>query len=221
MGGPGRNTASGIAAAGADGVGLLAGLPDPIHDAQAVFRLLMMALAEPCQVRGLEAKLLVEAPSPLGPVAAACALTLLDFETPVFLDAPLRDAPDVAAFLKFHTGAPITDDPTQAHFAMICDVARAPALAGFAQGTAEYPDRSTTLFIQVDDWGDGDGTDGRLWFEGPGLAEAKPLAAAGQIPDFAEQWLQNRAGFPLGVDLVFVTATALAGLPRSSRLMGA
>jgi alpha-D-ribose 1-methylphosphonate 5-triphosphate synthase subunit PhnH len=38
---------------------------------------------------------------------------------------------------------------------------------------------------------------------------------SGLPADFVEIWQRNRAGFPLGVDLVLCTGTTLAALPRS------
>jgi alpha-D-ribose 1-methylphosphonate 5-triphosphate synthase subunit PhnH len=37
--------------------------------------------------------------------------------------------------------------------------------------------------------------------------------------DFAAQWAEIRAGFPLGVDLVFAADARLAALPRSTAII--
>uniref|UniRef100_UPI001954D889 phosphonate C-P lyase system protein PhnH n=1 Tax=Klebsiella pneumoniae TaxID=573 RepID=UPI001954D889 len=60
---------------------------DPVHEAQQAFRAVMNALARPGTIQLVAG--LAEAPAPLTPVAAAVVLALADFETSVFLDAPL------------------------------------------------------------------------------------------------------------------------------------
>ena len=89
-----------------------------------------------------------------------------------------------------------------------------PPLKVFAQGTPDYPDRSTTLLVQVDRL-DGFGHT----FEGPGINGRITFSAEPALPDFTRQLGENRAAFPCGVDLIFVTATTIAALPRSVRLV--
>lgn len=193
---------------------LAPGLGNPVHDAQAIFRAVMTALSEPCQPRTVDGSVLPAPPLPLNPVAAAVALTLFDFETPVFLDGALRRNDDVVGYLRFHTGAPLVDHPDQSQFAIIADVARCPRLSSFRQGTAEYPDESTTLILQVSRMA---GT-GPV-FEGPGLARPAAFETVPEIQDFRDQWSCNRSKFPLGVDLIFAGLNTIAGLPRSLRPM--
>ena len=83
------------------------------------------------------------------PASAAVALTLCDFQTPVWLSPDLRND-KVVHYLRFHTGAPIVDELEEAHFAFLPrQRTSCRRLTLFAQGTHEYPDRSATLVIQV------------------------------------------------------------------------
>lgn len=189
---------------------LAPGFADPVHDAQGTFRAVMDALARPGLPRRLDTGL--APPAPLTPELAAVALALTDADTPVWLDAGLAAAPEVAAYLRFHTGAPLTDDPARAAFALIRDPARCPPLARFAQGTPAYPDTSTTLVLALDRIAAGVG----LHLTGPGIRGATRIALA-PVPDgFVDQCAANHAGFPLGIDLILTAPGLVAGLPRST-----
>lgn len=185
---------------------------DPALASQAVFRTVMEAMARPGLPRPLAARL--APPAPLSATAAAVALTLLDYETPFWLDQRLAAAGEVAAWLKFHTGAPLTGNPAQSSFAFICDPATMPAFETFAQGVSEYPDRSTTLVVQVERLDRGDA----LTLSGPGIAGTRSFCAAPLPDNFPARLLANRALFPRGVDLILVSAQAVAALPRSLRV---
>jgi alpha-D-ribose 1-methylphosphonate 5-triphosphate synthase subunit PhnH len=191
---------------------LQAGFADPVTQSQAVFKAAMWALAEPA--KALPAPVRLDAPRPLGPVAAALLLALADFETGIWLDPQLAAAPDVSTYLRFHTGARITDDPAAAQFAAIADPAAMPSFPTFAQGTSEYPDRSTTLILQVESLASGV----PLVLEGPGIQGVRSIAPAPLPADFAARLTANRARFPQGIDLLLVTETEIAGLPRSLRV---
>ncbi len=128
--------------------GLAPGFADPVRDAQATFRAVLDALAHPGRIIELPVALAAPAPKPLRDAAAAVALTLCDMDTPVWLDAGLVGCAD---YLRFHCGAPLVPDPGTAHFAFIGDGLLLPSLDAFALGSDEYPDRSTTLIIEVAD----------------------------------------------------------------------
>ena len=187
------------------------GFADPVHEAQAVFRAAMVALSRPGRLRPLLTAL--APPAPLTPELAALALALTDADTPVWLDAPLGANPAVAAFLRFHTGAPIVDEPGRAAFALIADPARCPAFTAFAQGSLAYPDASATLILAVATLSDGTG----LAFEGPGIRGTARLDAAPLPADWPSRLVRNQAGFPQGIDLLFAAPGQLAALPRSAR----
>jgi alpha-D-ribose 1-methylphosphonate 5-triphosphate synthase subunit PhnH len=185
---------------------------DPALASQGVFRAVMEAMARPGQAQLLGSRL--AAPPPLSLAAAAVALTLLDYETPFWLDQALAAAPEVAAWFRFHTGAPPTADPAQATFAFVSDPAGMPAFDAFSAGSLEYPDRSTTLVLQVASFGHGDG----LALCGPGIAGTRAFSAAPLPPDFRARLIANREMFPRGVDLILVAPDAVAALPRSIRV---
>jgi alpha-D-ribose 1-methylphosphonate 5-triphosphate synthase subunit PhnH len=185
---------------------------DPALASQAVFRTVMEALAHPGRARPLPSRLAV--PSPLLATAAAVALTLLDYETPFWLDPGLADAREVAPWFKFHTGAPLTQDAARAAFAFISDSAAMLPLDAFSSGSIEYPDRAATLVMQVASFDHGNA----LALCGPGIAGTRLFSAAPLPPDFATRLAANRALFPRGIDLILVSPDAVAALPRSIRV---
>jgi alpha-D-ribose 1-methylphosphonate 5-triphosphate synthase subunit PhnH len=189
------------------------GFAEPVLAAQATFRTVMEAMARPGTIRRLAG---VAAPAPLSPTAAAIALTLLDYETPFWLDAPLADSGEVARFISFHTGARIAADPGDAAFAFVAAPAAAPPFASFAQGSAEYPDRSTTLVLQVAHLSEAEG----FVLRGPGIAGMRRLAASPLPANFLDQLSDNRAQFPRGIDILLAAPDAVAGLPRSLHVAG-
>jgi alpha-D-ribose 1-methylphosphonate 5-triphosphate synthase subunit PhnH len=130
----------------AEYVDLVPGFRDPVHDAHASFRAILDAMSHPGGIKELHGSIAAAPPSPLGTAAAAIALALCDIDTPIWLDLPLAAA---APYLAFHCGALTAGGPAQARFAFAANAAALPPLESFALGSDEYPDRSTTLVIEV------------------------------------------------------------------------
>lgn len=191
---------------------LNAGLADAVHDSQATFRAVMMALARPASIHPLAAEL--SPPAPLTPGLAAVALALADHEVNLWLDPALATSRAVTEFLRFHTGAPQVTDAASAVFALVSNPRTMPNLTEFALGTDEYPDRSTTLVIAVEKLEAGDG----LILDGPGIKGTARVSLAPLPTGFVRQFADNGAIFPRGVDCVFVSPAGVAALPRSTRV---
>jgi alpha-D-ribose 1-methylphosphonate 5-triphosphate synthase subunit PhnH len=145
---------------------------------------------------------------------AAIALTLFDHDTPVWLDAGMSDTSDVAKWLKFHTGAPVIADSRVCHFALVGDPRALPALDRFAFGSNEYPDRSTTLILQVESLSLGPAIELR----GPGIDGTAVLRASIQPADLVERLAVNAALFPRGIDVVLAHDDLIVAIPRTTRL---
>ena len=185
---------------------IAAGFADPALDAQATFRCLLEAIAHPGRIVMAPGNLPAP-PAPLLAPAYAMALTLLDFETPLWLEPSLA-TPAVIDSLRLQCGCPIVPQ-ADARFALLAG-SGAP-LGAFDQGTPEYPDRSATLIWQVEGLEAGPGV--RL--TGPGIRTSTRLHVEGLPADFWALWGMNHSQFPLGVDVVFVTTDRMAALPRS------
>jgi len=173
----------------------------------------MDAMACPGSVRRVAAT--SGAPGAMMRGTAAIALTLFDHDTPVWLDPLLSETADVTKWLKFHTGAPVTADSSICSFAIIGDPRALPALDRFAFGSNEYPDRSTTLILQIENLTQGP----LLELRGPGIDGTAVLQAAIQPADLFERLEINRTLFPRGIDVVLVADDAVVAIPRTARLV--
>lgn len=186
------------------------GFENPSLDAQRVFRRVLDVMARPGTVADLS--FAPQPPEGLCRALGAVALTLLDFETPLWLDPALRGG-EVETWLLFHCGCPLVAATDEAAFALVVDAGALPALDAFALGDARYPDRSTTVLVQLPALAGGPGQ--RL--EGPGIDGSVDVAPAGLPEEFWGHVARNGARFQVGVDLMLAAEDELLGLPRTVR----
>jgi alpha-D-ribose 1-methylphosphonate 5-triphosphate synthase subunit PhnH len=192
---------------------LPAGFADKVLSAQSTFRAVMDAMARPGSVQRIAAS--VGAPAPMMRGTAAIALTLFDHDTPIWLDPAMSRTSDVGKWLKFHTSAPVVGDSSIASFALIGDAQNLPVLDRFSFGSNEYPDRSTTLILQVESL-----TRGRaIELRGPGVDGTAVLRAMIEPQDLFERLAINAALFPRGIDVVLVHDDSIVAIPRTTRLV--
>jgi alpha-D-ribose 1-methylphosphonate 5-triphosphate synthase subunit PhnH len=189
-----------------------AGFADKVVSAQNTFRSVMEAMARPGNVQRITAS--SGAPAGVMQGAAAIALTLFDHDTPIWLDPSLATS-EVSKWLKFHTSAPVVSDPSICSFALIGDAAALPSLSSFSFGSSEYPDRSTTLILQVESLSEGPAFE----MQGPGIDGAARLQAQIQPRDLFERLAVNAALFPRGIDVVLVHDDSIVAIPRTTRLV--
>ncbi len=188
------------------------GFVDKVLSAQSTFRSVMDAMARPGAVQRI-----VPMAGTAGPMMrgmAAIALTLFDHDTPLWLDPRMAESTDVLKWLKFHTGAPVIQDSSIAAFALISDGVLLPDLQRFALGTNEYPDRSTTVIIQVESLDSGPSFELR----GPGIDGVATLQASVKPFDLFELLRINETLFPRGIDVVLVADDAVVAIPRTTRV---
>lgn len=179
--------------------GLTAGFADPVAHAQQCFRSVLDAMSRPGRIRTVAG---VVPPAPLCVASAAVLLTLIDHETPLWL-AP--EAWAAQAWIAFHCGAPLSDNPM---FALSLGL---PDLTRFAAGTHEGPETSATIIVQLPALTGGLA----LRLRGPGLKNSAILAPVGLPADFPAIWQRNRGLFPAGLDLIFCAGSDLTALPRT------
>ncbi|MGW4123084.1 phosphonate C-P lyase system protein PhnH [Nocardia sp. NPDC004711] len=191
----------------------LAGFAEPASEAQGVFRAVLQALARPTTPQRIAAA--VAPPPPLGTVSGAIALTLCDAQSPVWLDRTLRASDDVVAWLAFHTGAPLVEDPADALFVFASSPSAVPPLARLAQGSDVEPHRSSTLLIDTT----AAEPTGVFTASGPGINGSTTWDSVGLPDGFVPQWQANHALFPRGVDLLLTGENTVVGLPRTTELV--
>jgi len=186
------------------------GLADAVFGSQALFRRVMEAFAEPGRVADLGG--MVRAPAPLPEASAAFLAAFADYDTHVWFES--GEADDAAAWLGFHTGAPVTGDAAAAAFAVLDEASPIDGWSRFALGTASYPDRSATLLLPVAALTGGPS----LQLAGPGIETTATISPAGLPAGFAAAMAENRTKFPLGLDMLLVCGAEAIALPRTTRI---
>jgi len=190
---------------------LVRGFADPVHDAQASFRVLLDVLARPGTTRSIDVALDDDAQRQWPAAAFAAMLTLADFSTPVWLQQPDEA---LAQAIRFHTGAPLVDESRRAAFAYIEEPAKMPSLDLFSHGTPEAPQHSATLLIRVAAL---DG--GRpLTLSGPGIRSSIRIAPAGIVESFWHERTALSAQAPCGIDCYFFCGRSVIGVPRTTHV---
>ena len=212
------------------------GFAAPVAEAQAAFRGLMEAMAQPGQIARLGQGL--APPAPVSPAAGAILLALADVETPVWFEGAEPAAPPAAPpaarggaepaspagvggagaapaaeWLRFHTGAPRAATPEAAAFVLLAAGSPVTGWARFAAGTAADPHLSATLILPVAALTGGAG----LVLSGPGIDGVARIAPRGLPAGFAPAMAANAARFPLGFDLILTCGTGAIALPRTTR----
>lgn len=191
---------------------LIAGFSDPVQHGQQIFRDLLKAMSEPGTL--IERSLTESQPEQMDSATWQLCLSLLDADTPVWLSPALRDSDSILSNLRFHCQCSFVDSPAEADFA-IANHNELPYLSDLNWGTAEYPDRSTTLVIQVPAL-----SSEPFWtLTGPGIKTQRDLRIAGLPEHFRNELILSRQRFPQGIDSIFCCGNRLTALPRTTSII--
>ena len=175
---------------------------------QQTFRALLQAAAHPGSVVGIEAD--HGAPPPLRRACAAAALALFERDVTVWISG---DVPDRArAWLRESSGVVLVESPLEANFGLVADGEALPDLERFDAGSADEPERSASLFVQVDALRGGEAV--RL--RGPGIDGEVVAAPCGLDPSFWRFWEANAAHYPRGLDAYLFSDDAVLALMRTT-----
>ncbi|HDG1709401.1 TPA: phosphonate C-P lyase system protein PhnH [Kluyvera ascorbata] len=182
----------------------------PVQDAQHSFRRLLKAMSEPGVIVALHQ--LKHGWQPLNVATTSVLLTLADNDTPVWLSNALYND-IVSQSLRFHTNAPLVEQPQQATFAVSSDTISSEQLNALCEGSAVAPETSATLIVQVSSLSGGR----MLRLTGAGIAEERMIAP--QLPSCILHELTERPHpFPLGVDLILTCGERLLAIPRTTHV---
>ncbi|HEY3985087.1 phosphonate C-P lyase system protein PhnH [Cedecea sp.] len=182
----------------------------PVQDAQQSFRRLLKAMSEPGVIVALTS--LQQGWLPLNVATTSVLLTLADNDTPVWVDGTLGN--DIASQnIRFHTNAPLCEQPEHAQFAVASDAISSEQLNLLAQGCDIAPDTSATLILQVSSLSGGR----MLRLTGAGINEERMIAP--QLPECVLHELTERPHpFPLGIDLILTCGDRLLAIPRTTHV---
>lgn len=181
---------------------LVGGFADAPLDSARAFRAALNAMARPGRI---ETTTGATPPDPLSVAAGVLILTLCDGETPLYLAGSL-DCPAIREWITFYASAPFVG-PREATFAIGSWLDLTP-LEPYQRGTPEYPDRSTTLIVEMPEL-----VDEGARLTGPGIE----ASAALNLPETAA-FQQNAVLFPLGLDFFFTCGDRVAALPRTTKV---
>ena len=182
----------------------------PVQDAQHSFRRLLKAMSEPGVIVALHQ--LKHGWQPLNIATTSVLLTLADNDTPVWLSNTLHND-IVSQSLRFHTNAPLVEQPQQATFAVSSDTISSEQLNALCEGSAVAPETSATLIVQVSSLSGGR----MLRLTGAGIAEERMIAP--QLPNCILHELTERPHpFPAGVDLILTCGERLLAIPRTTHV---
>ncbi len=186
------------------------GFDSEVFDSQAVFRNLLLAMANPGTIAATDIN--ISCPERLQPGAGALLLTLLDFETVLWADLD-PETPEMQ-WVHFYTGTRLTHAKNRAGFALLTDGEKLMDPGQFDPGTAASPDRSTTLVIQTRGMDQGP----QLRLTGPGIEKETFIHLAGITTAFWDNRAMVNQAYPAGIDMVFVHAGRFAALPRTTKV---
>ena len=191
------------------------GFDEPVRDAQQAFRQLLKVMSEPGVIRMLDH---VDALGELSPAALTTLLSLMDQTTSLWL-SPSLDTELIRTNLNFHAGAPRVDQPADADFVM-AKAGELTSLDGLKIGEPEYPDRSCTLVIQLDQLEAGDDQPDLLTLKlsGPGIPGQRMLSLSHPGEALLAYLLERPDPFPQGLDLILVSGTRVAAIPRTTQV---
>ena len=180
---------------------------DPIPGSQDTFRAIFAAMEHPGQLVTIHQN--PDAPDIFNWASAATCLTLLDRETPVWID--IDEQSSAVSWLQYCCQSSVVTEPGMANFAIVTQPVNMPDLEYFRIGTYVYPENATTILVQVDDILPKVKYNNR----GSGIDQGPHLELKGLSEHFWHQWRQLSRRHPLGIDVFITCEDVLIAQPKS------
>jgi alpha-D-ribose 1-methylphosphonate 5-triphosphate synthase subunit PhnH len=184
------------------------GFDGPALGSQQTFQAIMTAMEHPGQLVTIHQN--PDAPDIFNWASAATCLTLLDRETPVWIDIDQHSA--AVSWLQHCCQSSVVTELCMANFAIVTKPVNMPDLEYFRVGTSDYPENATTVLIQVDDIL----PDVANRTIGIGFDQRPRLVPQGLSEQFWQQWRQLSGRHPLGIDIFITCEDVLIMLPKSN-----
>lgn len=181
---------------------LLASFSHSFADSQRAFRLILKAISEP----GIKVTLpQIPVWGNASPAATAILMTLVDRETPFWLDSSLGDEAMLEQLQRLGATTAAKADASVALLHAASDM----AIEQFMPG-----DAPTTVIIEVPALSGGL----TLRLSGPNLRE--PRAIAPRLPKAVLHYLRERVhSFPQPIDLIFTCGDQMMALPHTANVV--
>jgi len=211
------------------------GFHDSIHDPQQVFRQLLKAMSEPGTLQYIDhwEKDSALADNGFYQTSYATALSLLDGNCKVGLSAQLDHALTRNS-LSFHSACSlvklnnITNNATAASeldflFLNAQEWQTLSTNTGLSLGDLSYPDKSTTVIVQVAAirqtlTSNNKDEVMKLLLSGPGIEHQRTIFIEGLTAALLNSLQQNQTLFPLGYDFIITAPDVLMALPRTCQI---
>lgn len=187
---------------------------DEVHDCQAVFRLMLRAIANPGEIVNLQKHLYPYEEN--HKVLTTLALTLLDKETTFSITGDDKLAETIAQ-LTYAQRAP----QEQAKFIFALDQCSEEEISGIFKaadpGTLVEPHKNCVLLVEVANFE----ASPTCSLTGPGVKDSRSIG----LTQYGKAWVNQRDRmayeYPTGIDLYFVTPEGdLMALPRKVKMKG-
>jgi alpha-D-ribose 1-methylphosphonate 5-triphosphate synthase subunit PhnH len=188
---------------------------DEIFHAQAHFRLLLDSMARPGKLNKLEEPA-VNPPAGIHKATALVAFALLNRDVCFYAGG----RPEIEEYIKTNTfsSAAAADE---ADFVFISGAGTAQGLKMAKTGELEYPEKSATAVIDIEQIFDRPTDDTtELILAGPGVNGEKRIYVRGLSQEVLLTIKEHNCEYPLGIDVVLVDKQGqLACLPRSNKFL--
>lgn len=185
------------------------GFKDKTFESQEAFRLILQATSNPG--KKIQFTNDYHSRENLNASSINIIFTLLDLDTNVFIQSAQES--NISNFIKLHTGAPITKNKVESDFAVVTDGDL--DFDSFNEGLDQYPDKATTLIIQIHSMSQGED----FVLSGPGIKNSNRITLSGIPHNFKEKVNANSSKFPLGVDIFLTCKNELISLPRTIKII--